>query len=123
MANSPKRDRSVSSRLLAEEDRAFRARCEADGVPRSRAVRALIAEYAAGRNAAPRIHRQLAGLQEEVRRLGVNLNQLLHLAHTEVLKGGAAELRGFAGITELLIRSVDQLVLDLEPFRRKRKDR
>ena len=123
MTSAPKRDRSVSSRLLAEEDRAFRARCQADGVPRSRAVRALIAEYAAGRNVAPQIYTQLVVLQEELRRLGVNLNQLLHLAHTEALQGGAAELRGFAWVTAVLARSIDELVVILEPYRGKRRRR
>lgn len=116
MPGTRKRPHSISSWLSTQELTAFAARCEAGGRTRSAAIRALVAEYAAGRSAAPEIHRELRAMREECRRVGVNLNQLLRLAHTDVLMGNAPDLGGFVGVTDILARAVERLVTRLTPY-------
>lgn len=116
MAPFRKRNRSVSSWLNQAEHRAFRARCAEEGARPSVVVRTLIGEYAAGRDVSPKIHDVLVSVRDEVRRVGINLNQAVHLAHSDALKGAASDLQEFLMLARVLVGAVDQVVLELTPY-------
>ena len=113
---SRKRPHSVSSWVNGQEQAAFIERCKRDGTKPARALRQLMAAYSAGRDTAPQMYQCLTEIYEELRRLGINLNQLLRMAHTEVLRGNAPELNGLAAVVCLLVKTVERLLVAMRPY-------
>lgn len=72
---------SITVWLTPADVKAFDRRARESAQSRTEALRGLVRGFIAGTNVAPQLYAELGLLREELRRIGVNLNQAQRLAN------------------------------------------